>query len=399
MAMLGLALGDSAPALQELDLRWWEEGDEGVRGLAEGLGGGRLSFLRDLSLSVYCGVGGEGETECAGEGCRALAEVLSTGKVPSLRTMCLNWLYNAGFVSLCEGLSRGSIGPSVMVDVEFGWRGEEGDLGMTRFAEVIRAGKLSGLRKVDFHGGPILSPAGARVFGEALTHTEACLNSLNELGLQHQRGKTIGPLLESLSSGPGRLPALRSLRVPPSRQSAQSLSTLVSGGRVPSLRDLTLDLLRVGQEAMQAFAAALSTPRISALRKLDVAFCGVDPSNAAAEVRMFSDALSSGHLRRALSEVLLAEKLPSLRTLEAVLTWFTDDGVRALTGVWMSRPPPPLQHLNLRGNQLTAGVADALLTLLGSQRMPSLETVDLRGNDIFQRLLPLAHPEVIRMLP
>uniref|UniRef100_A0A0G4GHB9 Uncharacterized protein n=1 Tax=Chromera velia CCMP2878 TaxID=1169474 RepID=A0A0G4GHB9_9ALVE len=48
---LGLAFGwGGCPGLQKLDLNWSEEGDEGVRGLAEVLGGGRLSSLRDLSL-------------------------------------------------------------------------------------------------------------------------------------------------------------------------------------------------------------------------------------------------------------------------------------------------------------------------------------------------------------
>uniref|UniRef100_A0A0G4HTR0 Uncharacterized protein n=1 Tax=Chromera velia CCMP2878 TaxID=1169474 RepID=A0A0G4HTR0_9ALVE len=52
---LGLAFGcGGCLGLQKLDLNWSEEGDEGVGGLAEGLGGGRLSFLRDLSLSVTC---------------------------------------------------------------------------------------------------------------------------------------------------------------------------------------------------------------------------------------------------------------------------------------------------------------------------------------------------------
>uniref|UniRef100_A0A0G4HIV5 Uncharacterized protein n=1 Tax=Chromera velia CCMP2878 TaxID=1169474 RepID=A0A0G4HIV5_9ALVE len=76
MSTLGLALGSGGcPCLQNLILSWEEEGDEGVGGLAEGLGGGRLSSLRDLSLEVGCGEKG------GGEGSVALGEVLSTGKV------------------------------------------------------------------------------------------------------------------------------------------------------------------------------------------------------------------------------------------------------------------------------------------------------------------------------
>uniref|UniRef100_A0A0G4I6B3 Uncharacterized protein n=1 Tax=Chromera velia CCMP2878 TaxID=1169474 RepID=A0A0G4I6B3_9ALVE len=51
MWTLGLALGGGGcPGLQKLDLAWREKGDEGVGGMAEGLGGGRLSSLGDRSI-------------------------------------------------------------------------------------------------------------------------------------------------------------------------------------------------------------------------------------------------------------------------------------------------------------------------------------------------------------
>uniref|UniRef100_A0A0G4IE98 Uncharacterized protein n=1 Tax=Chromera velia CCMP2878 TaxID=1169474 RepID=A0A0G4IE98_9ALVE len=88
LSSLGMSFGSGGcPSLQKLDLSWKEAGDEGVGGLVEGLGGGRLSFLRDLSLKVHCLDGSEGGW--MGEGCIALGEVLSTNKVPSLRVVTL----------------------------------------------------------------------------------------------------------------------------------------------------------------------------------------------------------------------------------------------------------------------------------------------------------------------
>uniref|UniRef100_A0A0G4HLN7 F-box domain-containing protein n=1 Tax=Chromera velia CCMP2878 TaxID=1169474 RepID=A0A0G4HLN7_9ALVE len=373
---LGLAFGcGGCPGLQKLDLKWSEEGDEGVRGLAEGLGGGRLSFLRDLSLILDCGVGGEGEREWAGEGCKALGEVLSTGKVPSLRTVSLGWHRDKSFARLSEGLSRGRVDPPLLLDINFlGAYNGCADVGVTRFVKVIRAGKLSGLRKVSLEGYQMLS-----------------------------RKRTEG---------------------------TQSLSALVTGGRVPSLKDLEVNLRGIGQHGMQALAAALSSPHISALRRLHVSSLSrliFPPSNFAAEAGMLSGWLSSGHLRRleevrvgglweielvravcvglgtgklsslgalhfwdcrfggeggrALSELLVAEKLPSLRVFEAGGTRLADEGVRALIEVWMTRDPPPLQHLNFQHDELTGAIVNPVLRLLGSQQLPALETLGLFGNE------------------
>eukprot|EP00820_Chromera_velia_P002062 Cvel_15673.t2-p1 / transcript=Cvel_15673.t2 / gene=Cvel_15673 / organism=Chromera_velia_CCMP2878 / gene_product=hypothetical protein / transcript_product=hypothetical protein / location=Cvel_scaffold1170:13702-15567(+) / protein_length=622 / sequence_SO=supercontig / SO=protein_coding / is_pseudo=false len=302
LSTLGLAFGGNGgcPALQKLDLEWDEEGDEGVGGLAEGLGSGELSSLRDLSLRVTCNQDGEGEL--SGEGCVALGEVLSTGKVPSLRNVSLVWWCNQSFVSLCEGLSRGSVDPPVMVDlgidVKFG-EGENTDLGVTRFAEVVRAGKLSGLRNVNVlgYGYELLSRAGGRALGEALTHADASLNSLEKLCIPCQTEEVTAAFLEGLARGPGRLPALHTLWCPGIRsirtQGAQSLSNLVRRGKVPSIKELRVNLAGIGQEGMQAFAAALNTSHASALRRLEIIFPGVSPADAAAEVGLFSVALSS----------------------------------------------------------------------------------------------------------
>uniref|UniRef100_A0A0G4HNA3 Uncharacterized protein n=1 Tax=Chromera velia CCMP2878 TaxID=1169474 RepID=A0A0G4HNA3_9ALVE len=438
MWALGLALGGGGcPGLQKLDLAWREKGDEGVGGMAQGLGGGRLSSLRDLSLEVRCG------EEGGGEGCKALGEVLATGKVPSLRAVSLTWWCNDSFVSLCEGLSGGRVDPPTLIDVDL--RGDNLHFGLTCLAEVIRAGKLSGLRKFEYFGRGVLNREGGEALGEALTHANASLASLKEIIFHHQTEEGLTGLLSGLSRGPGSLPAFRFLRCadpfPLPTQSVQSLSTLVSAGRVPSLSELRVDLSWIRQEGMQAFAAALGSSHVSALRRLDIVFCGIALRSVAVQVGMFSGALSSGHLRRleelwvrgvrvveefralcvglgsgrlsslhmlrlfgcrlgaeggrALSEVVVAEKLPSLRTLDVKCTGLTDVGVTALTEGWMSRPPPPLEDLDLSSNLLTGRVVDPFMTLLRSGRMSSLHTLSLCGNDGLDEKLTLLFSDTV----
>mmetsp|Transcript_40539 Transcript_40539/g.79925 ORF Transcript_40539/g.79925 Transcript_40539/m.79925 type:complete len:84 (+) Transcript_40539:426-677(+) len=62
------------------------------------------------------------------------------------------------------------------------------------------------------------------------------------------------------------------------------------------------------------------------------------------------------------------------------MTHPTDEGVRALTEGWMSRDPPPLQHVNLGLCALTGAIANPLLRLLGSKRLPDLETLNVSRN-------------------
>uniref|UniRef100_A0A0G4HTP0 Uncharacterized protein n=1 Tax=Chromera velia CCMP2878 TaxID=1169474 RepID=A0A0G4HTP0_9ALVE len=304
------------------------------------------------------------------------------------------------------------------------------DVGVIRFAEVIRAGKMSGLRYLKFVAYQSLSLEGGGVLGEALTHADASLNFLEEVLLLYQIDAVTAAFLEGLSRGTGRLPALHTLHCTHGRtigtDGAQSLSALVSGGRVPSLKDLKVRLGGIGQEGMQPFAASLNSPHVFALRKLFVEIGQVAPANAAVEVGLFSAAFSSGHLcrleelcvgglcvieevralcvglgsgglsslrtlqlsacrlgvegGRALSEVVVAEKLPSLRILEAERTGLADEGVRALVEVWMTRDPPPLQHLGFSNTALTIGVVNPLLQFLGSQRLHAPETVSLSDN-------------------
>uniref|UniRef100_A0A0G4GG41 Uncharacterized protein n=1 Tax=Chromera velia CCMP2878 TaxID=1169474 RepID=A0A0G4GG41_9ALVE len=419
LAQVGLELGaGGCPAIQKLDLRWEEEGDEGVAALAEGLGKGVLSSLRDLSLEVRCG------EEGGGEGCIALGEVLSIGKIPSLGTVTLGWDFRSSVRFVCEGISRGrGLCPPLKVDFWLKETGSTANLAEAALAGIIRAGKLSGLRKLFFrHPGGV---TGGEALGEALTHPHACVNSLDTIYIAN--GSVAG-LLQGVSRGTGRLPTLRSLACvntqPIRSEGAQSLSALVRGGRVPSLRGLVLSMQGIGQAGMNAFAAALCSPRVSSLKTLSLGFGGVPPANAAIEIGMFSVAISAGQLRRlenlfvqnlgateevralcvglgsgelsslhelaffeqgapvgveagrALSQVIVAEKLPQLRalTLDSVLD---EEGVRALADGWLNRQPPLLRCLSLRKNPLHAAAGKALLKLLGSKRMPFSEALKL----------------------
>uniref|UniRef100_A0A0G4G0L5 Uncharacterized protein n=1 Tax=Chromera velia CCMP2878 TaxID=1169474 RepID=A0A0G4G0L5_9ALVE len=427
---LGLALGGGGcPRLQKLHLKWWEEGDQGVAGVAEGLSSGGMSCLQDLSLEVKCSKGCQ--RDWGGEGCSALGEVLSRGKVPSLRTVSLVWQCDQSLSSLCEGLSRGRIDPPVLLDMHL-LSGRNSDLGLITLAGTIRAGKLSGLRKFHFEsfGPESLRREGGGALGEALTHADAPLNSLEKLYIPSQRAEVTAAFLEGLSRGPGSLPALHSLSLPcVGGEGARSLSALVSSGRVPALTSLRLILSGVGQAGMQHFAAA------------------VGPANASAEVGVFSEVLTSGHLHklgelrvegireieevsalcvglgsgklsslrvlglrdslldeteavRALSEVLVAEKLPNLRALEVGMTNLSTKGVEALVESWMSRDPPPLEHVDLGLNQLTGSVVNPLLRLLGSQRLSALETLRVDRNfEMDKRVQALfeAFPEVVEI--
>jgi len=283
----------------------------------------------------------------------------------------------------------------VMVGIHVWGGGQNGEEAVTKLAEVIRAGKLKGLREVRLCLSNQLSRAGGEAIGEAITHEGASLNSLEEMDFASCATRAVDALLEGLSRGPHSLPSLHTLkcshwdRIP--TQTARSLSALVSGGRVPSLRHLSVDLSGVGQEGVRPFAAALRSPHVFELRRLDVRFKSIYPANAVTAVGVFSTALSSGHLRRleelcvrglymiedvralcvglgsgqlsslrelrfsgssfwvffgveggrALSEVVVAEKLPSLKTLGAFEMALTDNGLRALIERWMSHPAPP----------------------------------------------------------
>uniref|UniRef100_A0A0G4G1D9 EF-hand domain-containing protein n=1 Tax=Chromera velia CCMP2878 TaxID=1169474 RepID=A0A0G4G1D9_9ALVE len=453
MSILGAALGSGGcPSLEKLDLDWIEEGDEGVRGLAEGLGGERLPCLRDLYLSLVSDYPWEG----GGEGCVALGEVLSTNKVPSLRSVKLCWSMNESLVPLCEGLSRGRVGPPTKLEMKLMPAGEGCNVkaGVSGLAQVIRKGKLSGLYRLTLRPEDgVVSDAEWEAFGEAFTHAEASLESLQSLCLQNgsymNHYDWFSAFLNGMSRGSGRLPALCSLSCPRRRANSKTgfegLSALVRNGNIPSLGDLKVDLNGLGHERAQTFGSALSSPHISSLRRLDVSLADPFPPFAVDEVRVLSGGLNSGHLQglkelcvrglivtdnvralcvglgsgkltslrklnlnysplrpaggRALSEVFVAEKLPSLQTFEASGAQLEDEGLRALIEGWMTRSPPPLRRLDLWGNRFTGAVAEDLLALLGSKRMPSLDSVILRpGQDFdekWRRSLSEAFPDVV----
>uniref|UniRef100_A0A0G4HGZ4 Uncharacterized protein n=1 Tax=Chromera velia CCMP2878 TaxID=1169474 RepID=A0A0G4HGZ4_9ALVE len=451
LSELGLALGGGkCLCLETLDLRWKEVGDEGVGGLADGLGMGGLPSLRHLYLEIRCGQRAAEE----GGGCVSLGEILSTNKVPSLRSVYLDWTFDESFAALCEGLSRGSVSPPLLVEM---WledaRGPDSDGGAIKLAEVIRAGKLSGLRTLRLMGFDGVSrPVGVEL-GEAMTHSAASLHFLEEMGV-YWRGGCTADFLEGLSRGTGSLPRLHTFSFPHFGSTigtvgAQSLSALMAAGRVPALRDLTPSLNGIREEGMQAFAAALSSPNVTALRNLELKFGVADgAANVVAHVNMLSVVLSSGRLRRledlclsglgtieevlslcvglgsgelsslrklqirdsklgveggrALSEVLIAQKLPCLRAFGAQKAMLTDGGVSALLDGWTSRDPPPLHHLNFLSNSLTNEVVDPLLRLFDSQRVPALESVNLDCNSGIEygrgkpgRLLRLAFQEML----
>uniref|UniRef100_A0A0G4HAX5 Uncharacterized protein n=1 Tax=Chromera velia CCMP2878 TaxID=1169474 RepID=A0A0G4HAX5_9ALVE len=459
MSILGAALGSGGcPSLEKLDLTWVEGGDEGVGGLAEGLGGGRLSCLRDLYLSLVS----DNPWEGGGGGCVALGEVLSTNTVPSLRSVKLCWSMNESLVPLCEGLSRGRVGPPTKLEMKLMPAGEGCNVkaGVSGLAQVIRKGKLSGLYRLTLRPEDrVVSDAEWESFGEAFTHAEASLESLQSLSLQTDsymfmsQTDWFSAFLKGMSRGSGRLPALCSLSCPRrganSKTGFEGLSALVRNGNIPSLGDLKVDLGRLGHERAQTFGSALSSPHISSLRRLDVSLGDSFPPFVVDEVRVLSGGLSSGHLQglrelcvtglfvadnvralcvglgsgkltslwkldlnhnylgpeggRALSElvseVLVAEKLPSLQTFEAAVAQLKDEGLRALIEGWMSRSPPPLRRLNLWSNWFTGAVAEDLLVLLESKRMPSLDSVILSHSDDFdekwRRSLSEAFPDVV----
>uniref|UniRef100_A0A0G4HUH1 Uncharacterized protein n=1 Tax=Chromera velia CCMP2878 TaxID=1169474 RepID=A0A0G4HUH1_9ALVE len=382
-----------------------------------------------------------------GAGSRQLGEVLSTRTFPSLRNVSLCWSPNQTFGALCEGLSQGSVASPVLLNIalsqiwsyDIAWHARRADRAMVPFADAIRAGKLTGLQAVEFGSPMLLSSAqvGGEVFGGALTHADARLTSLEEVELSGSQ-KGLAEVFDSMSRGPGLLPALRKLhccsRSPLGVNGTRYLSEIVSVGKVPSLKDLCLNVSGCGQEGMAAFAAALSSPRISALRQLDVTFGAASDGPAgshalAAELGLFSQALGGGHLRRleelqvhglvaieevralcvglgggsltslrlldlcdiplgseggrALSEVVIAEKLPELRILKLTSTSLTDEGLTALKEAWLtvSRLPSLLQRLRMNRNMLTSAVEDTLSALFASPRMTALYQVDLGGND------------------
>uniref|UniRef100_A0A0G4HVT2 Uncharacterized protein n=1 Tax=Chromera velia CCMP2878 TaxID=1169474 RepID=A0A0G4HVT2_9ALVE len=438
--------GGGCSVLQKLELEWVDSRDEGVAALAESLAGGGLPCLREMCLSVRSRYWNnfvdwdesddhwEGE-KGDGDGCRILGEVLSTNKIPSLRSLELELISQDGD----EGVNRAVRG----------------------FSEVVRGGNLSGLRKLNlekarFEKHDESSRDGGGELGEASLHSleELVLNDQPEIATAifdgMSRGPGVLPALRSLRCPLNKLKDSEETRV------AESLSAVLTAGKTPSLVNLGVDLLQNSEKSMNAFAGALCSPRISALQRLGLRIGHTGPDGLfgsrkeqSVKVVMLSVTISSGNLSglvdlcvcfgsqenledvkalcvglnsgklpslrnlrlktdppmlfrledevgAALSGVLVAEKLPRLRTLE-VRGLLNDTAFTTLMQAWSDQPPPPLHSLLLADNCLSES-ADAVLPLLGSRRIPTLETVNLFGTGLQGRseaALCGAFPDVI----
>uniref|UniRef100_A0A0G4HJE0 Uncharacterized protein n=1 Tax=Chromera velia CCMP2878 TaxID=1169474 RepID=A0A0G4HJE0_9ALVE len=359
---LGRALGSN---LRSLDLTWdspRESTTAGLEGLAESLSEGRLHSLEHLRLKP-------GGTSTNTGGSFVLGEVLNTGKAPSLRRVELVWPLNETLVSLCDGFSAGcSPSSDLRLDFEINvaeadWNHEEVyQAAFDRLVQTIRGGGMRFLHKFDFGKIPFLDPERSEKAGEALTHAGAFLNLLTEITFPplqsyfpQQTPQTvprhITKFLEGMCRGSGRLPSLRllsrdsyfnafsphlGLMEQMDTETMRPFFSLVSGGKLPSLRHLNVQLSRHAKEVsdVQALTAALCTPHVSALRRLQVSMPRMSPDTPTDQLilGMFSVALAAEYLGnleelrvdgfalglggRGLFDGLGSGKISSLRTLE-----------------------------------------------------------------------------------
>uniref|UniRef100_A0A0G4HHJ9 Uncharacterized protein n=1 Tax=Chromera velia CCMP2878 TaxID=1169474 RepID=A0A0G4HHJ9_9ALVE len=243
MSELGRTLGSGgASSLQKLDLKWECVTVGAVVGLAEGLGGGQMSSLEDLSLHAAY------EDP---KGARALGEVLSTGRAPSLRRVDFVWPASETLSSICEGLSVGNSPPPLM-RMDLLLRASVSGLvdyssAISRLSETVRAGHMWFLRKIasSLLG---INPQTLESFGEALAHANARLIHLEEVNFPMQslsaevflrgvgRGGSCVPAVHTLSDSSGH-PYTRGPALSP-------LSVLISKGKVPALREVKVDLVQ-----------------------------------------------------------------------------------------------------------------------------------------------------------
>uniref|UniRef100_A0A0G4FI74 Uncharacterized protein n=1 Tax=Chromera velia CCMP2878 TaxID=1169474 RepID=A0A0G4FI74_9ALVE len=431
VSSLGRALGSGgASSLRKLKLKWESPREDespggGMLGLVEGLVGGGVPLLEDLDLYVRC-VGAEGGAE--------LGEVLSTGKAPSLRRVSLGWPVSELLSALCEGLCVGSSPPPQMrmdLCLHVGSApGSYNEAALIRLCETICSGRISFLRKLSttFRA---LRQRTAEALGGALTHPGGSLASLEEVSVSPPTDHRVAEaFLRGMQGGAGRLPSLHTLST--SRvmagEHAASLAALVTAGKVPSLREMKLNLQNAEFEGIQLLAMSLSPPHAASLRRVEVSFdyptsCPIGP----AKIATFCVSLTSAHLTKlqvlcvegikesgpgvlslcaglgsgklsslcelslekvclesdakALSKALNAQKLPSLRVLRLRYCSLTDNGLNALTDAWTNRPPPPLENLDLQGNELSDEGAESLVVFLASNRIPSLSKVNLLKNN------------------
>jgi len=417
LSALGGAVGSvSVPSLQKLELKWYDDGNDGLRGFSEGLGSGRLPCLRHLCLNVCCD---------EVEGCRAFGRVLSTqsDRFPSLRVLQLEWDHDNALLCLCEGISEGSLPQFLKVDLtlcEKEGAEERGDSSVSALAGVIRGGKIAGLQKLEFRSKPGLSRDVGRELGASLTHSQVCLSSLRELvfgepifmGGQAAQGEGFGSFLSALVEGPNTLPALEMVinqyhfnqlcRICLDEAGCQAVAKGITEKKFPSLKKLHLDCRDVGPVGVQVLGVALSSPHASTLRSLSIELGFNLPGAPAApgEVGMFSMALASGSLSglhelfvetnfdiegvRALCTGLSSFKLSSLRSLNFSFFHLDPEKVRELAQVLDAEKLPCLQDLNLSrhpqfpipalGNEGLRILSDAWL----QRTPPPLEKLGLR---------------------
>eukprot|EP00820_Chromera_velia_P008916 Cvel_644.t1-p1 / transcript=Cvel_644.t1 / gene=Cvel_644 / organism=Chromera_velia_CCMP2878 / gene_product=hypothetical protein / transcript_product=hypothetical protein / location=Cvel_scaffold19:193683-195314(-) / protein_length=544 / sequence_SO=supercontig / SO=protein_coding / is_pseudo=false len=374
LAELGRALGcGKVKGLQKISIECAEEGSEGVAGLA-GLGSGNMPSLHHLSLKIGRreGEGGRALGEVLGRGREALPSLkileLKVGVCRGLESLCAGLLEGTGSlpastrVDLClcgdgggqegeeeiESEEEGEEGDHVGVlsDNEEGAEesvaeaddssvsiggGEEGieeegegdgdrdgedaaDRSILALSAVLRAGKIPGLRKVEFDEsfGLVLGREAGKAFGEAFSDAVVCLSALEEIKLVgdiFRDGEEEGmeALLEGMCGGLQGLPSLKTLRclqttgnvaVYLGEKGAQALGAGLSTGRFPSLSSLWLTCNYVENKGMQALCGGISSPKAPRLRSLclELGDC-FDPA-VPAQVEILSGVFAGGSLSR-----------------------------------------------------------------------------------------------------
>uniref|UniRef100_A0A0G4GCB9 Uncharacterized protein n=1 Tax=Chromera velia CCMP2878 TaxID=1169474 RepID=A0A0G4GCB9_9ALVE len=391
--------------LQKLRLGWVEaeEGEEGVRGLAEGLkasGVGRVSSLKDLSLQVTC-------SEDRG-GSAVLGEVLSSGCVPSLRDLELEWGADESFDSLCFGLSVGCLPPSVAVCITLWPRKETApdarDDALTGVSAVIRARKIPGLRSLNFRRDLFLTYAVGRALGEALTHAAASLSAFEEFDFVERAGHGTAERrwdfeMGSYASSPPPAPLFCRLLYSLGWAGlggvmegvAGGFCSAISGGQVPGLEELSIPCDRIGKEGLRSLVLALCSPHALSLRSLRLGFHALSllnerlefllrsppasrgaggPKGDANRFAVFSLALAFGNLRR-LQKLCLSD-------------WgLSDAGLKALCQEGLSAGRmSSLRVLDLSNNPLTAEGGRVLGTVVDRERLPSLVELSLNRTKV-----------------
>uniref|UniRef100_A0A0G4FQ61 Uncharacterized protein n=1 Tax=Chromera velia CCMP2878 TaxID=1169474 RepID=A0A0G4FQ61_9ALVE len=387
LAALGRALGGGGvPLLKKLRLKWSEQEDEGVAGLAEGLGRAPLSHLVHVSLELICGGAG------GGDGCRALGETLSRGDFPCLRQVDLDMGCDS-FGSLCEGLSVAGRRMGVVLDVKLHRQKvtREGYEPLMGFVAALRDGRLAGLRRLCLDGRDILNAATVHAIGQALGDSAARLSSLEELEMgEFQGDEGVAGFFKGMAASAGQFPFLKSIvlkgggrwnRSGTRRLSAVALSALLTSRKVLNLKTLEVDGCRFGQTGVQALAAALCSPIASSLRRLQVLFAkgselSIGIGSADADDDLVPSAARVAALMGGFSVCLASPFLSNLQELR-ISELEGLDTVRVLcTGLGSGRLSS-LRDLNLSGVLFEVEGGRALSEVVDADTLPSLRVLNL----------------------